>query len=315
VDDEETIRRIRDRVRAAGEAWAVAEEGADRFSELTACLVDVIATAGGATTDPAELVKAAAAGCELMKEILAGIDRGLGGTGDRQDLAARRGGHVEDLIAGRSVPRQVEAELARGYLVAVIRYPEPGRPAVETLVECGGPGTMAATIGANIVLLTPDHVDSRSRRLVDSLNARTRGRAWTSMAAGNRADIPEAYREAVEVLEIVLAGCRGHGVYHLRDVLVEYAVTRHEGVSDSLAAIVRPLMAHPVLRDTLIALIRADYNRNRAAKILLIHRSTLDYRLQRIRCVTGYDPTSPRDGQVLAMAMTAHLLSSRSATT
>lgn len=317
VNGDDTVRLIHDRVRAAGEAWAVAgeaqDERADRLRELTTCLMDAVTFARGGNTHPAELAKVVAAGGELMKEFLAGVDRGIGVVDDHEDSSAGRGGLVEDLIADRTLPRHVEQELANRYVVAVTRFADVDRPPMSVFKECGGPGTLVATIGADVVMLAPDHDDSRSTRLLGELGGMLAGTAWTATASRDRADIPEAYQEAVEVLGLVRAGSRDLGVYRMADVLVEYAVAKHEGVAGSLAAIFRPLMAHEVLRDTLDALIRADYNRNRAAKTLFIHRSTLDYRMQRIERVTGYDPASGRGAQVLAMAMTAYSLSSRSA--
>ncbi len=94
-------------------------------------------------------------------------------------------------------------------------------------------------------------------------------------------------------------------MYSISDVLVEYAVIRHEEVTENLVAVIKPLRAHAVLWETLTALIDADYNRNKAAKNLFIHRSTLDYRLQRIASVTGCDPTSGRGVQLLTAALIA----------
>ncbi|MFF5189417.1 helix-turn-helix domain-containing protein [Streptomyces sp. NPDC000345] len=77
------------------------------------------------------------------------------------------------------------------------------------------------------------------------------------------------------------------GVYGLDDVLVEYGATETPAVSERLLKMVEPLNEHPVLWDTLTALIAADGVRHRACERLGIHRNTLDRRLQRIGLLTG----------------------------
>jgi len=80
------------------------------------------------------------------------------------------------------------------------------------------------------------------------------------------------------------------GVYELDDVLVEYGAAETPAVSERLLAMVEPLHEHPVLWDTLTALIAADGVRHRACARLGIHRNTLDRRLQRIAQLTGQRP-------------------------
>ncbi|MFI1051824.1 helix-turn-helix domain-containing protein [Streptomyces griseoruber] len=77
------------------------------------------------------------------------------------------------------------------------------------------------------------------------------------------------------------------GVYGLDDVLVEYGATETPAVSERLLKMVEPLNEHPVLWDTLTALIAADGVRHRACERLGVHRNTLDRRLQRIGLLTG----------------------------
>ena len=96
------------------------------------------------------------------------------------------------------------------------------------------------------------------------------------------------------------------GVYDLNDVLVDYAVLRQPATSAALARLVAPVVGNSVLYETLQAFIDADGNRSRAAARLVIHRSTLDYRLQRIEQVTGCRPTSARALGMLSAGLTAH---------
>ena len=68
---------------------------------------------------------------------------------------------------------------------------------------------------------------------------------------------------------------------------------------------IQPLRQNEVLWETLLAFVHADFNRNAAARGLFIHRSTMDYRLQRIAKATGCDPLSSRGAQLLSSALIA----------
>jgi hypothetical protein len=129
---------------------------------------------------------------------------------------------------------------------------------------------------------------------------------WAGVSWQKTGRIPAGRAEAADVVTAALAARRPPGCYLLGDVLVEYAVLTQRPVADLLAAKIEPITRHAVLLETLRALLAADGNRSRAAAELIIHRSTLDYRLQRIEQLTGYDPTSIRQLHVLSTALTAH---------
>jgi len=208
------------------------------------------------------------------------------------------------------VPRGSSAGVA--YLILVIR--DPTTSVVGQVPEYfdgyGVPGTRYVLGEMGAVVLVPDGDDLRTRWLMDEFREWLDGQAWCATASRTATEIPSGYQEAVDVLDLVLAAGRSPGVYVLDDVLVEYAVTQHDAVSSSLVAIVASLTtSSSVGYETLDALIRADYNRTRAAAELCIHRSTLDYRLRRIEELTGYDPMSSRGVRVLGAAMTAYALS------
>jgi DNA-binding PucR family transcriptional regulator len=75
-----------------------------------------------------------------------------------------------------------------------------------------------------------------------------------------------------------------------------------------LAALIEPVAGRPELLETLKALITADGNRARAASELIIHRSTIDYRLRRIEELTGHSPTSVSGMRTLCTALAARAL-------
>lgn len=225
---------------------------------------------------------------------------------------------VAALLAGRPAPADVAAGLAPWYLVAVLRL-VPGDGAdpasddgagVVDLFARSRPRPLVAPAPdgspADLVALVPCREELRVRRAVDCLGRRLSGRAWCGVAVRGRDEIPAGYREAVEVLELARSTAGAPGVYHREDLLVEYAVTRDAAIADELAAIVEPLMSQTVLRDTLRALIGADYNRSRAARDLFIHRSTLDYRLRQIENITGQHPGTGRGARLLGAALAAY---------
>jgi len=277
------------RVRAVGEKWTGAHQGE---------LVDVLLQAAGDNPALVDLVRDSGS---ILEEFLEGFRRGAagtaGGASKPQDLAA-------DLIADRPVPRAVLDSLAPRYLIVVAHSSAPGRGRAVP-AEIAGPGVLATRHEGDLVLLIPDIDDKRTSRITEHLTQWLNGSDWLALAKRSRSQLADGFHEAGDVMRLVTAGRRPSGAYGISDVLVEYAVTRHSGVTENLIAVIEPLRGHAVLWETLTALIDADYNRNKAAKNLFIHRSTLDYRLQRIAGVTGCDPTSGRGVQLLTAALIA----------
>lgn len=88
--------------------------------------------------------------------------------------------------------------------------------------------------------------------------------------------------------------------YTLADVFVELAVAELPFVDDWLRAVVRRLEAGPDLLATLDAYYDHDMHRGAAAAALNVHTRTLDYRLRRVRELTGIDPGSTRGVRTLS---------------
>jgi sugar diacid utilization regulator len=133
-------------------------------------------------------------------------------------------------------------------------------------------------------------------------------RVWVSVAWRPCEDQAGAVREVEDVLRAVCALKRRPGVYRLDDVAVECAVANSPEVSRHLAKLILPVVTQPDLLKTLEALIAADGNRARAASELIIHRSTIDYRLRRIEYLTGHSPTQVRGLQTLCTALAAYAM-------
>jgi sugar diacid utilization regulator len=128
--------------------------------------------------------------------------------------------------------------------------------------------------------------------------------AWVAPHWARAAEVPAAAAAAGDVVALAVASDAPAGVHRLEDFAVEYAAMRHASVETEMRRLIEPVFAGPGLAETLRAFLRADGNRTRAAEALIVHRSTLDYRLKRIAQLTGYDPVKPAGMQVLAVSMT-----------
>lgn len=98
------------------------------------------------------------------------------------------------------------------------------------------------------------------------------------------------------------------GLHLLEDVLLEFAAAREPVVSNALLKVIQPLLSQPVLWETLQVLLSEDGHRGKVAERLILHRSTVDYRLQRIDQLTGHSPCTIRGLRVLATASAMHRL-------
>lgn len=284
--DEDLVAEFRAKVRAAGQEWT-----GDEPHELVELLTE--AAAG----DPrlAEIVRA---GGGLLQDFLHGYQRKAAADAAR-DLAG-------DLADGHPLPAEVLEGLTPRYLIAVVRLEDPGQ--TEALRAAAGEDTLLTQRDGNVILFIPAAGPGSCERSVARLTQGLGGRGWIATAERDRARLFDGVSEASYVLRLVVAGLRPSGAYTIADVLVEYAVTLNEKVRTDLAAVIRPLRAHKALWETLNAFIDCDYSRNKAARTLFIHRSTLDYRLRRIGDLTGFDPTTGRGAQTLTAAMIAEAL-------
>ncbi len=198
-----------------------------------------------------------------------------------------------------------QGRFAQAYAVMAFRTVSPAAFAVPEFDDpAGGVLTVLCEHGGYALIPAGDEETalSRSTRIHASLPDAT----WAGVSWQKAGRVPAGRAEAADVVTSALAARRPPGCYLLGDVLVEYAVLTQRSVADLLVAKIEPITRNDVLLETLRALLTADGNRSKAAAGLIIHRSTLDYRLQRIEQLTGYDPTSVRHLHVLSTALTAH---------
>lgn len=164
---------------------------------------------------------------------------------------------------------------------------------------------------AGLVVLFPAadplRAEDRAAEFTAGLAAWTRGpvHAAASLRPG-LTGIPAALEEASQVLTVVKAIPDAEDrPYRADELLVELAILGQPGIRSRLSAVLSPLDAGTDLRRTLEVLLACNLDRERAARELWIHRRTLHYRLDRIRDLSGIDPSSARGIQLFRAALTS----------
>lgn len=178
----------------------------------------------------------------------------------------------------------------------------------EELASCASISPLAQlSEGGGTVLIPDDSDDSTAaENLFDRLQAAAATPLRAALAHAPTRRIPGAAKEAHELLDLAEKLHRPAGLYRMRDLVVEYQITRPGPGRQQLAAILAPLHDQPDLVETLTEYLRYSRNRQRAAKTLHIHPNTLDYRLQRVTQITGMDPTHVDGLWYLQSALVAH---------
>jgi hypothetical protein len=120
--------------------------------------------------------------------------------------------------------------------------------------------------------------------------------------------LPAAVEQARDVLRLAARLGRPPGLCTLRDVLLEYQLTRPSAALAALTRLLEPLDRNPDLLLTLEAYLAEDTDRRRTAAALHVHPNTLDYRLKRIVELTGLDPATTSGLQLLGAASAARRL-------
>jgi hypothetical protein len=209
-------------------------------------------------------------------------------------LSVELGPHADEAAPGVDAGIAVRRKLRR-FLAAFER--------------CCGDGVLASLDGpGGLVLLPlagrpPDSPDWH-----ELLGEAGRAAGVDVLAAAETAAPPEVREAAAqtgEVLDVLRWFGRPPGLYRLDDVLVEYQLTRPGAARDRLAAILAPLQVHPELIETLETYLALETNRRRTATRLHVHPNTVDYRLRRVRDLTGADPLHPAGLPRLIAALAA----------
>ncbi|MFD4401595.1 PucR family transcriptional regulator [Nocardia sp. NPDC058499] len=192
---------------------------------------------------------------------------------------------VDGRIVARRKLRRVQAELAR---------------------SCGERALSLLSIDGGTVLL-PAHMfpEDALDELIARLSQAAQVPVTATVVTAETADIPGATDRAHELLDIVSRITTGGGLHRFSDLALEFQITRPGPAREHLSAILDPLDEHPELLETLRQHIANNFNRQRTARLMHMHTNTLDYRLKRVRLLTGYDPAIPNGLWYLTSALVA----------
>ncbi|MEU5263320.1 helix-turn-helix domain-containing protein [Amycolatopsis sp. NPDC021455] len=236
----------------------------------------------------------------FLRELLRGYQETTIGA-----VTPRSSAHDDAVALLRGEAATDQGRFAQAYAVMAFRTVSSS-PVDASALDDPGTGVLTALCEHGGYVLVPAGDEETGLSRCTGIHAALPEATWAGVSWQKTGRIPAGRAEAADVVTAALAARRPPGCYLLGDVLVEYAVLTQRPVADLLVAKVEPITRHEVLLETLRALLAAEGNRSKAAAELIIHRSTLDYRLQRIEQLTGYDPTSIRQLHLLSTALTAH---------
>jgi sugar diacid utilization regulator len=250
----------------------------------------------------------------------------------REEAASElRGGLIEELRGGPMDAEEVTSrasrlgcELVRGavVLVAELRTSRPGHAAA--LVVSEHEGAIAEAFGERLYAIlparggddAPDNVLQVGARLVRRLHAH--GPAAASSFYPDPAELHRAVREAELVLDVISRderiataledGIAGSGVYRL---LFRALISDPGEVRRFYEDTVEPLVRYDNqyrtdLLGTLEEYLAQDCNMNATARAIFAHRHTVAYRLDRVRELTGLDPSLSEDRERLGLGSKAY---------
>ena len=234
---------------------------------------------------------------------------------------------VQDLLAGtddKTACRRAEAlgyDLGRPHRVIVLEV--TGQPdddvlyALRRALREQGVTALAGMLGGSVVLLAPDGpIDWETMR--KATMAQLGGghcRLGVGDACPRPSGLPRSLREARLALRLQKASAAAERTSVFADLDVFRMLSSVEDLTDiehftdkwlgALASYDRD--KHADLLNTLTQYLRHGGGYEVTARILSVHRSTLKYRLQRIRELTGYDLTDPETHFNLQLATRAWL--------
>lgn len=147
-------------------------------------------------------------------------------------------------------------------------------------------------------------VEERALRLVREFASLVGRPCAAGAASGQFRQLAEALALARQISRAAPLEAEPRGLHTMPDVFVELGVAQLGQAGDWLRELGRQLSAGPDLVTTVDAFYQHGMNRLRTASALHVHPRTLDYRLRRVRELTGVDPASVRGVRILSTAVT-----------
>jgi hypothetical protein len=308
IDSRQLRERKFGRLRDLGVRWAVRRYPLDPLLSLLRGVTEKMARAVASERgDLAALACVRANGAAFAREVLAGFqhayEHDFHQVGDDWALLA------SSLLWSDQLPAELRAIAADSYAVVAVHWPNQSAHEANTLLHnafqsCGAQGTLTLVTGEDAYVLAPAEDERQALSLCRQVHDLVGGELRLAVSWRTRQEVRAGRQQACAVLQ--LARGREPGVYQLDDVLVEYAVMQEPSVLNCLISLITPVLPHRTLLTALDVLIDANGNRSKAAKVLNIHRSTLEHRLGRIEQLTGCQPINARGVQTLATALTAY---------
>jgi sugar diacid utilization regulator len=218
----------------------------------------------------------------------------------------------DDLLADDVVRRgrRLGCDLAAG-AVALCAEPHEGTPGrIVASIASERPDALAQAIDGRVYALVPDSVEA-ARKLATRLGRRA------TVGISSRYTDATGLRRALEEAELVLKvsatgavpeGGVGESTYRL---LFHVLASRPEEIESFYEDTVASLVAYDEqystdLIGTLEAYLAHNCNMNQTATAIHAHRHTVGYRLDRIRELTGLDPSRSEDRERLGLGLKAY---------
>jgi hypothetical protein len=236
-----------------------------------------------------------------------------------ESLAARLGVQIAPaylVVSLRLAAHPDETDKGVGGAVAARRKVRRVQSALDEWAGEPVVGLLEPAGGAVLFPSTADSVTSLAERLPDVVELVAKSAGADAIAGGAAAvgvgDVARAAAQALDVVRLARQLEKPPGGYLLRDVLLEYQLTRPSDAQTELARLLDPIDRNPDLPHTLEVYLAHDLDRRRTAAALHVHPNTLDYRLRRIVELTGLDPSTSRGLQLLGAAVAARRLTATS---
>ena len=260
----------------------------------------------------------------VRRDLLDGLIAGRGDTPEMRRIARSLGMTLHDAYA---------VVLARGHdraLHATLDPPVAARGPLRRIVEAtrvhlrprAGNALVGMRQGEVVALYPvgePDEME-RYREQCDAL-ARALEEEGVSVGISGRGNglpaIAEMYSEASEALEsATAAGIFGRAVV-FDDVLIDHIARSSRHRDRILEGTLGPLVRYDAERQgdlvaTLRAYVDSGFNLSRSAETLCVHPNTVQYRLRRIRELSGRNPFDPEDLLLLHLGLKLTEMSPRS---
>jgi len=238
-------------------------------------------------------------------------------------IAELRGGPLDGSEVTAKAGR-LGCELSRG-AIALAAEIDTTRPShAVALVESEYEGSIAELADGRLYAILPargaDDAPERTLEAAGRIARRLRGHGLAAVSSfyPDPGELHRAAREAELVLEVITRepriadaleeGIAASGVYRLLfRALISDPDEVHSFYADTVESLVRyDNQYRSDLLNTLEVYLASDCNMNATARAIFAHRHTVAYRLDRVRELTGLDPSATEDRERLGLGIKAY---------